>query len=103
MYKDKPYNYPFSRRGRGRKFWAVLILVAIIAWFYVLPRIFGHYGRTIPLSKPLDFGNRGAKGEKGWAQKREAVVKAMERSWAGYENYAWGTLFPRPHRANQPV
>jgi endoplasmic reticulum Man9GlcNAc2 1,2-alpha-mannosidase len=90
MYKDKPYNYPFSQRGRSRKFWAAVVLVGLICWFYVFPWLFGYSGRSFSSGKPLDYGNRGGRGEKGWAQKREAVVKAMEKSWAGYEKYAWG-------------
>jgi endoplasmic reticulum Man9GlcNAc2 1,2-alpha-mannosidase len=86
MYKDKPYNYPFSRRNRGRKFWIGVVLLLVLSWYFIVPRIFGHRRYSTSLNR---FGGH-AKDRGDWAEKRAAVVQAMERSWAGYEKHAWG-------------
>jgi endoplasmic reticulum Man9GlcNAc2 1,2-alpha-mannosidase len=97
MYKDKPYNYPFSQRARSKKLWVALILVVVIAWWYFVPSIFGRKGIRLPIGRPLDLG-RIAKGDAGWLQKRDAVVRAMEKTWSGYEKHAWGMTYRIDHK-----
>jgi hypothetical protein len=97
MYKDKPYNYPFSRRRKSKRLIAALVVLGVIAWWYIWARpasIKDASGST--RWRPgtgSSKGNPGAvrdKGQKFWTNRRQDVVKAMEKSWAGYEKYAWG-------------
>jgi endoplasmic reticulum Man9GlcNAc2 1,2-alpha-mannosidase len=99
MYKDKPYNYPFSRRSRGRNFWIVVVLLLIVGWYFIVPRLFRHQRNSTSGRSLENFTGR-AKGSREWAEKRAAVVQAMEKSWGGYEKHAWGKsrvrLVPKP-------
>lgn len=91
MYKDKPYNYPFSRRKRSKRILAAIVLLGLVGWWY-----FWIGPGSVQTTKNASGSRRGSlgslkgKGQKFWTRRREDVVKAMERSWAGYEKYAWG-------------
>jgi hypothetical protein len=76
MYKDKPY----SRRRRSWRFWLGLVLVLLICWLYVVPRLRG--GHVEKSTKSASHAT--------WTQRRQDVVVAMQKSWGGYEKYAWG-------------
>ena len=94
MYKDKPYNYPPSRRRGRRRTWLGLMILGVVFWLYYR----GSFGAAGGVSegevrdaKSL-WGSmgKGSKGRVDWDSRREQVKKAMEISWAGYEKYAWG-------------
>ena len=95
MYKDKPYNYPPSRRrGRKRTYLALALFIGVF-WLYYKAFFSGEAGDYASVgevdAKSL-WGtlSSGSKGPVNWSQRREQVKKAMEISWAGYEKYAWG-------------
>ena len=91
MYKDKPYNYPASRR-RGRK--RMYLLIAFVlggVWLYWKGWFGGAGTSGIGDGRSLwDSIGTSGKGPVDWDLRREQVKKAMEISWAGYEKYAWG-------------
>ncbi|KIW03380.1 uncharacterized protein PV09_05588 [Verruconis gallopava] len=94
MYKDKPYNYPPSRRRGRRRLYLALGALFTVFWLY--------YAGWLGGSRDDESLQRDAKslwstfsadsktGSVNWTQRREQVKKAMEISWAGYEKYAWG-------------
>jgi mannosyl-oligosaccharide alpha-1,2-mannosidase len=95
MYKDKPYNYPSSRRRGRKRIYLAIGLVVALAWLYYS----GWIGRSRDETETRDgkglwstFSSDSRKGPVNWTQRREQVKKAMEISWAGYEKYAWGML-----------
>jgi hypothetical protein len=95
MYKDKPYNYPQSRRrGRKRGLFGVIALV-LFGWLFYSGRL--GWSRDNPDARESagrglwgTFSSGSKKGEINWTARREQVRKAMEISWGGYEKYAWG-------------
>ncbi|KAF2405123.1 endoplasmic reticulum mannosyl-oligosaccharide 1,2-alpha-mannosidase [Trichodelitschia bisporula] len=94
MYKDKPYNYPESRRRRKRV-WIGLVVFVVVGWLLYVGA-FGGGGKTgasgRDKAKALWKGAKGGKKTGGvdWGERREEVKKAMKLSWGGYEKYAWG-------------
>jgi mannosyl-oligosaccharide alpha-1,2-mannosidase len=102
MYKDKPYNYPPSRRRGRKRTYFLLAVVAGIVWLYYIGWFGGGEGGSGMDSGVIDVkgllekmqaGSASGRGQKvDWEQRREQVKKAMEISWAGYEKYAWGTF-----------
>lgn len=97
MYKDKPYNYPPSRRRGRKRIWAAL---AISLTFLVLyyRGTFSSTDQRAATGPVLDTGRLwsslsqglGKKGPIDWNLRRDQVKNAMEISWSGYEKYAWG-------------
>ncbi|KAK0657325.1 glycoside hydrolase [Cercophora newfieldiana] len=93
MYKDKPYAYAPSGRGRPliRKKTAcglfVFVLLGLIWW----TNMFAAQKETAK-GKLDEWGFRPgkAKSKHDWAERRKRVVEAMELSWGAYERYAWG-------------
>lgn len=71
-----------------KKLWAGIALIIVVFWVYVLP-LFGSSKEVIGGTGKL-AALKNVKGEKGNEARRKAVVQAMEKSWAGYEKYAWG-------------
>jgi mannosyl-oligosaccharide alpha-1,2-mannosidase len=92
MYKDKPYNYPASKRRRSLKIWAVVIVILISTWYF----FFGRFGSTAPkvLSGSTSWSkfSSSKKESKTWSARRLQVVEAMKISWSGYEKHAWGSF-----------
>jgi hypothetical protein len=98
MYKDKPYNYPESRKRGRKRFWTGLIALIVVGYLYYS----GWLGSTRDNADARENAGRGLwgtfssgskKGDINWTARREQVRKAMEISWGGYEKYAWGMLF----------
>jgi endoplasmic reticulum Man9GlcNAc2 1,2-alpha-mannosidase len=86
MYKDKPYNYPYSSRRRSlwkrKRFLGALGIILIVFYFF-----FGGSEKTPPrLSKLLRKSKSGA----DWEDRANDVKKAFELSWDRYSHYAWG-------------
>lgn len=97
MYKDKPYNYPSSRRRGRKRTWFALISLVGVGWLYYAGFLTGSLDDPAAresAGKGLwgTFSSGSKKGEVNWTARREQVRKAMEISWSGYEKYAWGML-----------
>ncbi|KIV78176.1 hypothetical protein PV11_09919 [Exophiala sideris] len=88
MYKDKPNNYPPSRRKgmlQRRRTPAVIASIALVFlwWMGWLP---WSSGRVYdPAEHQHSFFS-----DHDWSEQREAVKEVFKTSWAGYEKYAWG-------------
>jgi mannosyl-oligosaccharide alpha-1,2-mannosidase len=92
MYKDKPYNYPASKRRRSLKLWAFIVFLLVTAWFVLFGRSSGTTRKIPTASTLLSKFSPSEKGATTWSARRQEVVKAMEISWSGYEKHAWGML-----------
>lgn len=96
MYKDKPYNYPSSRRRGRKRIYLTLSLFLGVFWLYYKGWFAGEASEYAATGDVVDAKSlwgtlsSGSKGPVNWSQRREQVKKAMEISWAGYEKYAWG-------------
>lgn len=95
MYKDKPYNYPESRKRGKKRLWVGLFTFVGVGWLWYS----GWLGvaRDNATAREVaghglwgTFSSGSKKGDVNWTGRREQVRKAMEISWSGYEKYAWG-------------
>jgi hypothetical protein len=105
MYKDKPYNYgyPDARTRSWKKI--IMGMAAFVAACYVLHSFWFRSSSSSSSSAYSGSRSRGkSKGERYWSKRSEDVVKAMEKSWAGYEKHAWGmfSLIPHPTNKSKP-
>jgi hypothetical protein len=95
MYKDKPYNYPESRRRGRKRTWLGIITLLSVGWLYYSGWLGSARENAFASEKAGaglwgTFSSGSKKGEVNWTARREQVRKAMEISWSGYEKYAWG-------------
>ena len=101
MYKDKPYNYPPSRRRGRKRTYLILMLAGLAFWIYYRGSWQGgagggQYGDVVDAKSLLGLMGSSRGGKVDWEARREQVKKAMEISWSGYEKYAWGTYTISP-------
>ncbi|KPM43847.1 Mannosyl-oligosaccharide 1,2-alpha-mannosidase [Neonectria ditissima] len=91
MYKDKPYGYPGSHKGRP--LWKRKRVVGIVAVVLSLLYWTGFFTKPPKKNAPTDSSWMTVtqeKGEADWDKRRERVVEAFELSWDAYKRYAWG-------------
>jgi hypothetical protein len=93
MYKDKPYYAQRRRRGL-EKYRPLLLLVGVVAllmWFLGFFSSSGTTSSERPSSSWFSSGGKSTKtGQAVWDERKDMVRDVFQRSWEGYEKYAWG-------------
>lgn len=96
MYKDKPYNYPASKKNRGwylrrRTFVAAILGVLGLAFWF---GIYSTVSKVAPVGSSgaalWAWGSTPESSKADWNDRRQKVKEAFVSSWDGYEKHAWG-------------
>lgn len=96
MYKDKPYSYAPSQRGRPlyrKKRVLGLFFLVVLAFLWYSGTFAGQREKAATSLTEwgwlkTDGGTKG--GTADWSERRERVVEAFELSWDAYERHGWG-------------
>lgn len=99
LYKDKPYGIDYSHKRTKKKRKVLMLLAMAGAIFYLLyrfgnPDSEGSAGPGKNIKDYLPFLK--SKPKVSWDERRDAVKTAFQRSWHGYEKYAWGKDVYKP-------